>query len=310
MIPMISVILPAYNAADTIAETIQSILDQDFRDWELLVINDGSKDDTVEIVSSFSDERIRLIHNDENKGLIYTLNKGIELARGPFIARIDADDIALPNRFAKQVDFMNNNPNVIVCGTFMKSFGNVKKSRIISFECENDSIKDNFPIRTAFGHPSVMIRKSVLLDTGIKYDYNYKCAEDMKLWLDLMPYGKYANIPEVLMMYRISSKQCTQPTNIEMIESAKRCRDLYIDLFTKGWYGNVLSGKKISVSAIKDFKKRFDNDKLLIGLYSSMSKYQFSIMLYCLASLDFFRFPKIWKKKVLNRFLGRNVKVF
>lgn len=308
--PLVSVILPAYNAAKTISETIQSVLNQDFIDWELLVINDGSIDNTAEIVSSFSDERIHLIRNGENKGLIYTLNRGIELARGPFVARIDADDIALPTRFSKQIEVMENNPDVIVCGSFMRTFGDVKKSYVISFECEDTSIKRNFPLKPVFGHPSVMIRKSVLIDSGIRYDFDYKCAEDAKLWLDLMPYGRFLNIPEVLMLYRISSTQCTQSGNIDMIENSRRCRDVYIDRSTNGWFSRMLSNKKLTVSSIVDFKKTFDNDILLLALYRSMSKFQFLVMLYCLLSLDFFKYTKKEKIDVLKRFLGRNYKVF
>lgn len=310
LFPKISVILPAYNASKTISDTIQSILKQDFTDWELLVINDGSSDDTADVVTSFADERIFLFNNDENKGLIYSLNKGIDLARGEFLARIDSDDIALPQRFSKQIELMEKRPNVIVCGSFMETFGNVKKPSVISFECENESIKNNFPLRPAFGHPSVMIRKSVLLDTGIRYDYRYKCAEDAKLWFDLMSYGEYANLPEILMRYRVSSTQCTQSNNIDMIEKSRQCRDLFIDSYTHGWYKGVFLCKGLTVSTIKDFKKKFKNDALLVGLYRSMSRYQFLTMLYCAFSFDFFKFSKEEKINIIKRFLGRNYKVF
>lgn len=114
---LISVVLPAYNVQDTIGESIDSILSQTFTDFELIIINDGSQDNTEEVIHAYSDKRIRYYRNEKNEGLIYTLNRGLDLAQGKYIARMDADDVSLPTRFEKQVKVMEESPNIVVCGT-------------------------------------------------------------------------------------------------------------------------------------------------------------------------------------------------
>lgn len=106
--PIISVILPAYNASKTISEAIDSILSQSFKDWEMLVINDGSIDNTKDIIQSYTDSRIKYIENEGNKGLVYSLNRGISLSQGVYIARMDADDISLPTRLEEQLKYLQD----------------------------------------------------------------------------------------------------------------------------------------------------------------------------------------------------------
>ena len=308
--PLVSVLLPAYNAEGTISDTILSIINQTYTNWELIIINDGSKDKTLETIDRIKDNRIRIYSNDGNKGLIYSLNRSIDLAKGQYLARIDADDIALPTRLEKQVLYMESHQDVIVSGTFMETFGNVETPSIVSFETTNESIKEQFPLKTAFGHPSVIIRKSILERTNIRYDDDYKCAEDIKLWFDLMPYGEFANIPEVLMRYRISSSQCTQSGNQTMIENAKICRDLYLDRKTNGWFSKNMKGNRITIAMINSFKKKYSDRTLLLGLYRSMEAYQFPILLYSIVSFDILKFPALEVKNIVKRFLNKGNKVF
>ena len=115
--PLISVILPAYNAERFLEEAIDSILAQTYKNFELIVLNDGSTDRTEEIILSYNDPRIRYIKNESNLKLIKTLNKGIALARGKYIARMDADDISLPTRFEKEIEFMEIHPDIGVCSS-------------------------------------------------------------------------------------------------------------------------------------------------------------------------------------------------
>ena len=122
MNPKVTVLMPVYNGEKYLKEAITSILLQTFDDFEFLIINDGSSDASVDIIQSFRDPRIRLVHNDTNIGLIATLNKGLKLAHGKYVARMDQDDISLPRRLEKQTYFMDNNPDVGVCGTWIKLF--------------------------------------------------------------------------------------------------------------------------------------------------------------------------------------------
>ena len=121
--PKVTILMPAYNASLYIKESIESMLNQSFSDFELLIINDGSKDNTSEVVKSIVDERIRLVENEQNLGLANTLNKGMKLAKGEYLARMDADDLSTPNRLQTQVDYLDSHPDVILCSMAMHQFG-------------------------------------------------------------------------------------------------------------------------------------------------------------------------------------------
>lgn len=303
----ISVILPVYNAQDTIGEAIQSIINQTYTDWELLVINDGSTDNTRSVILSFDDPRIKYIENDGNKQLIYSLNRGLELASGKYIARMDADDISLPERFACQVRYMDSHPEIIVCGTYMQKFGNRVVPDIISFYSNNDDIKNNILTFPPFGHPSVMIRKSVLDKTGIKYDYNYKCAEDLKLWIDLLPYGNYANIPQVLLRYRISDFQCTQNSNMTMINNVRKCRKLYFKTLVSADIWDEYITNDVSVGLLKKAKKHDVKRNVIQVLYQSMKQFNVYVLFYYFFSFDFLKDSPRNRNNTLRRFMNRGI---
>ena len=150
---LISVVLPAYNVQDTIGESIDSILSQTFTDFELIIINDGSQDNTEEVIHADSDKRIRYYRNEKNEGLIYTLNRGLDLAQGKYIARMDADDVSLPTRFEKQVKVMEESPNIVVCGTQIILFGVDTAKRFTLFlPEESEDLKNLLFIQTCFAH--------------------------------------------------------------------------------------------------------------------------------------------------------------
>ena len=184
---LISVVLPAYNVQDTIGESIDSILSQTFTDFELIIINDGSQDNTEEVIHAYSDKRIRYYRNEKNEGLIYTLNRGLDLAQGKYIARMDADDVSLPTRFEKQVKVMEESPNIVVCGTQIILFGVDTAKRFTLFlPEESEDLKNLLFIQTCFAHPTVMVRRQVLIDNEVRYDADYPHAEDYKMWIDLV----------------------------------------------------------------------------------------------------------------------------
>ncbi|TKF67355.1 glycosyltransferase family 2 protein [Vibrio sp. F13] len=204
---MVTVLLPVYNAEYHIEDAIRSILAQTYTDFELLIINDGSTDTTLDKINSFNDDRIRLVNLCDNKGLIFALNYGLELARGTFIARMDADDICLPQRLEKQLDFLKGNPDYVACGT-----------SIINFNQGYDSYmrypESDAQIRVALTffernicHPTVMIRKQVLEQHNIRYRSKYVHAEDYMLWIDLSKYGKLYNLPQGLVRYHRHQNQ-------------------------------------------------------------------------------------------------------
>ena len=199
--PKVSVLMPVYNAGQFLARAIDSILSQTFTDWELILINDGSTDDSESVIAQYEDSRIYYIRNGTNLGLIKTLNRGIDLCQGEYIARMDADDISLPDRLIFQVDFMNKHPNCLMCGTnaaVIDNNGNrTGKIRNLS---GNAFLQINLLFSTPFVHPSIMIRKEILEKN--RYDDHYKHAEDYELWCRIAKLGKMANLNKELLEYR------------------------------------------------------------------------------------------------------------
>jgi glycosyltransferase involved in cell wall biosynthesis len=194
--------MPAYNAEKYIAEAIQGVLDQTFSNFEFLIINDGSTDQTEEIILSFDDERIRYVKNEENLKLIAALNKGIDLARGKYIARIDADDICLPDRLKKQSDFLIKHTDCVLCGSwaYLIDSEGEKKGRV-KFIDEPKLLKISLLFSCPIIHPSVMIRTEIIKE--FKYSHTALHTEDFDLWLRITNKGfKIANIADFLIKYR------------------------------------------------------------------------------------------------------------
>jgi len=214
--PKISVIMPIYNCEEYLKEAVESILNQTFTDFEFIIVNDGSVDKSLSILREFEqkDKRIKIISR-ENRGLIYSLNEGVKLAQGKYIARMDGDDISLPERFEKQVKFMEDN-KLVVCGTWatvIDSFGNI--IRYYTYPpIGNNRIRLYSFFHCPFIHPSTMLEKNVLEKVG-GYK-NYKNIEDYELWTRIIYKNNIGNIGEMLMKYRIHNNQITKNNKKEM----------------------------------------------------------------------------------------------
>lgn len=196
-----TVLMPAYNAEKYIKEAIDSILAQSFSDFEFLIINDGSTDKTKEIIKTYTDPRIRLVNNETNLRLIKTLNKGIDLARGEYIVRMDADDISLPDRLKIQIDYMDKHPGIGISGAWTKSFGN-NKNIISKRLTKPKEIEANFLFHTSIAHPTVIMRTNLIKKNKLYYDENFPHSEDRELWSRTVKYFQLSNIPKVLLLYR------------------------------------------------------------------------------------------------------------
>jgi glycosyltransferase involved in cell wall biosynthesis len=209
----ISVVLAVYNGELYLKEAIDSILSQTFDDFELILINDGSTDRTENIIKSYSDPRIVYVLNEENKGLVYSLNRGISLSRGKYIARMDSDDIALPERFRIQYDYMESHPEVGVCGSYIEAFFNVNPQRsIVRFPQTDHLIRTYAFFQPPFSHPSVMLKRAVFVDNHVEYSGKYLHAEDYALWVELLKHTLAHNIPLVLLYYRVHNDSITVNT--------------------------------------------------------------------------------------------------
>ena len=201
--PTLSVILPVYNGLPYLEEAINSVLNQSFKDFELIIINDGSTDGSVAVIEKFNDFQIRFLQQ-ENQGLAATLNRAIALSDGKYIARQDQDDISFPLRLEKQVTFLEANPDVGMVGTGAEIWvGNDKTDRRLEHATDDALIKFGLLFNNLFVHSSVMIRRSVIEKVGgYSEDKSRQPPEDYELWSRVAREFKLANLPEVLMAYR------------------------------------------------------------------------------------------------------------
>jgi glycosyltransferase involved in cell wall biosynthesis len=212
--PKITVFMACYNSALFVAEAINSILNQTFTDFEFIIVNDGSTDKTVEIIENFKDDRITLLHNAKNEGLVYTRNKALTYANGEYIAILDSDDIAYPNRLALQYDFLQKHPEIALCGghaTIINQHGEkTGKKHIVP-------ISENLDMIMLFGNPfinsSTMFRTSIFKElNGYK---NYALNEDFELFIRIANKYPVVNIDHFLVQYRIHQNNITTIKAVE-----------------------------------------------------------------------------------------------
>jgi glycosyltransferase involved in cell wall biosynthesis len=229
-IPLVSVVMSVHNSSTYLAESIESILNQTFQYFEFIIINDGSTDRSNEILEKYKqlDDRIYLYHQ-EQQGLPTALNQGIQLAQGKYIARMDADDISLPERFEKQVDFMEAHPEVGVCGTRVKTIGE-SGGYINAYPSDDETIRCWLLFGMGLAHPSIFLNKELLQKHNLEYDSSYRYGEDYALWVSASQSFALANIPEVLLLYRLHPQQMGQSYKEELrIESTYRVWSILFD---------------------------------------------------------------------------------
>lgn len=232
--PKVTVLMPVYNSENYLKESIEGVLNQTFKDFEFLIINDGSTDRSVEIIQSYDDDRIRFINNQDNKFYMKRLNEGIEIAQGKYIARMDSDDICLPERLQKQVEVLDKNPDVGIVGTFWQMFGS--RDNLVEVPQNHDDIKVFSIFHSPFGHPTVMFRKSMFNEFSLRYSEDFPFAEDYELWTRALKYFKGANINEVLLNYRVHCMGVTSSRSEVQHDTARRVRKRILeklDLFSE-----------------------------------------------------------------------------
>jgi len=213
--PKVSVIMPVYNGQDYLCQAIESILSQTFTDFEFIIIDDGSTDNSFHIMQTYKDPRIVMIRNETNLNLVASLNKGLNVAKGKYIARMDADDISLPERLARQVEFMDENLSIGLCGTWAELFGECEQS-FWRFTDNPDIAKCMLIFGCCIVHPSVMFRRTIV-ETGLCY--SYPNAEDYALWVHIAQKYRITNIPEILLKYRRTGSQVSSKYAEEQLQA-------------------------------------------------------------------------------------------
>lgn len=197
--PRASVIMPVYNNAAFVLEAVHSILVQTYSDFELILIDDGSTDGSAYLISQITDPRVVKIFHSTNRGLVATLNEGLNMATGDYIVRMDSDDFSTPDRLAVQISFMDQNPWIDLCGAaYTTSIGEVTRVNPASHE----EIRTWLLFHCCICHPTIIIRNSMIHRLGVQYDSNYPHAEDYELWNRLASQIQMANLPVNLLYYR------------------------------------------------------------------------------------------------------------
>lgn len=233
--PTISVLMSVYNEPlDWIKQSIDSILMQTFSDFEFIIIND--KPDRLELANFLEeaagkDIRIKVHTNPENIGLTKSLNVGLKLCTGKYIARMDADDISLPERFARQVAFMDENPEIIASSALASQWDGLNLMSPLCRPITHRQFEEYILTSSPFIHPLLIIRRCIIDRFHIKYDESYKVSQDYKLAADLIKIGQVANLGEILLHYRVSKRQISKSRGKEQEENGRKIRRELINYF-------------------------------------------------------------------------------
>ncbi len=243
-IPKVSILFPVYKTAAYLKEAIDSMLAQTFEDFELIVLNDCSPDNAEEVMDSYSDPRIIRYRGEHNQGLANVLNVGMGMARGKYIARMDSDDISLPDRLKIQVDYLDSHPEVGLCSSGMQLFGT--RNDVWVRDADMESIKFRALFHSPILHASSMWRKSSF--GGLRFNQDYVPAEDYELWTRALVAGcKMVNLPQVLYLYRTFPEQATSNVKSTEAKSAEVRRQYVKAIFPQA------SGKQVErLSSLSD----------------------------------------------------------
>lgn len=206
--PKVSVIMPVYNGEKFIQNAMDSILSQTFQDFELIVINDGSGDSSADIMASYDDPRIVLINNEVNTGLPNVRNQGLDTSRGEYIAWLDCDDCSVTERLEKQVKFLDENPQIGVCGAWIRIVGGIR-DEIVQFPTIPEIIRSEMLFNNCLANSTVMMRAACTREIGLRFDLSHHLSQDYGLWVRIPKPWKITNIPDVLTIYHLHSDQVT-----------------------------------------------------------------------------------------------------
>lgn len=258
--PEVSILMLTYNRATFIKEAIQSVVSQNYTNWKLFVIDDGSTDQTGDIVQKFNDTRINYIGHKENMGLFERRKESLSYISGKYTAVLDSDDYWLsPKKLSTQVSWMDKNSDHVLIGTFTKLINEIgQEIGVDDFEKSNDEIRKNILLRNQFTHSSVLIRSNSLNKTQ---GYLPTLAEDLDLFLQLGEYGKMANIPEILTAYRVH-KNSANDHGIMMARAVHQIILRRGNSYPRKQIALLKSNLRIAHGLIRHLLKKFFNSKI------------------------------------------------
>ena len=231
---LVTIIMPVYNAELYLKDAIESVLAQSYKNFIFMIINDGSTDQTEKIILEYKDERIQYISNEENLGIVKTLNKGIALSYTKYIARMDADDICAPERLQQQINVMEQDSQIALLGTWAELIDEQEKYVGKLTPYTNDkSIRTALLFSNIFVHSSVMIRRHILEMNDWRYDEHHKAVEDYGLWIKISNKYKVQILPEMLLKYRLNTNGIMSNENKNVMEMLKNRSVIYKELLVE-----------------------------------------------------------------------------
>lgn len=290
-IPAISVIMPVYNTAQYLREAIDSILNQTFTDFEFIIIDDASTDGSNEIIKSYSDNRIILIENEVNRGIVYGLNYAISFAKGDYIARMDSDDISLSRRLEIQFEFLEKSKDIVLCGS---NYSIIGTDKIVCLPMLTNEIELELLYRNPIAHPTVMFRNNFFKLYRLTFDISFTHAEDYDLWSRVSRVGKIYNIPLVLLKYRVHDGQISithQKSQISVANeiSWRNVRNFALDTYKIGYNDKVGTRYDVILSRLFFLQRftKFLDEKKDRSAHGALKSYQknlcseFFSVIYC-----------------------------
>lgn len=223
--PLISVVVPVHNGAQWLAQTLDSLFAQTYPYFDIILVDDASTDNLREVLNTFHDDRLHVVHLNKNGGVSAARNQAIELAKGDFIAFCDADDLCQPNRFAQQLAFLEQHPQIGLCGSAFTCFDTEDRETIMN-PASDDEIRKALMQGNCFGLSTIMARAEILRAT--QFDVTLAVAEDYDLWTRLAASGvRFANLPDVLIRYRWHSQQASRHKSERLDQVARKIRSVY-----------------------------------------------------------------------------------
>lgn len=208
--PELSIIMPLYNTERYVGQAVQSLLSQSYTDFELIIVNDASTDNSLEIVRSFDDSRIRILSNEQNRGIVFSRNKGLQEARGEFVAPFDSDDIAVKDKFEKQIGYLKKHKEVGMIGSWARMID--EEGKLLKNRWKLTATPEQIPavmlFRNYFVQSSVVMRLETVPEGG--YSAGFDVVEDYKMWTEVLSKSKAWNFPEYLVLYRVHRNGATK----------------------------------------------------------------------------------------------------
>lgn len=261
-IPRVSIVMPVFNSGKFVAESIRSLLDQTYRDFELIIVDDGSTDSSKEIIAGFTDPRIRVLTNDKNQGIVFSRNKGLAQVRGEYYAPFDSDDIASQDKLEKQVKYMDAHPEIAMIGSWAKMMDESDKTLNQRWKLTSkpELIPSIMLFRNYFVHSSLLVRMKAI--ENINYEPGLDVVEDYKFCADLAFSHPVSIFPDYLLKYRVHSKSAMRINNRRLLEQDTR---IYRYLFWK--LGIKLSETDLNCIFALKGNNKIDDFNLLLQIH-------------------------------------------